>query len=279
MQTHRAFGNRMAVVALGLFIILTVWWLLLKPFQATDLESITHERYIWGSLYQLIALWGAICGFVISKSWGGTKSVMGRSIIAFSTGLLLQVFGQSFYSYYNLFSQIEAPYPSLGDIGYFGSIFAYIYGVLMLARASGVKVSLKSYANQAKALLIPLILLLFTYIFFLRGYEFDWTDKLKVILDFGYPLGQAFYVSLAILTYFLSRNILGGKMRQPIFYILLALIVQYCSDFNFLYQANQETWYVGGYGDFFYMFSYLIMTMSLIYIEITLRRISDSSAQ
>jgi hypothetical protein len=266
MTKYPIFKNKMSLIASGLFVVLTIWWLTLSPFQTTDLDTLTHKRYIWGSTYQVIALWGAICGFVISKFWGGTKSVMGRSVIAFSVGLLLQVLGQSFYSYYNLFAQIEAPYPSFGDVGYFGSIFAYIYGVSLLARASGVKVSLKSYSNQAKAVMIPLLLLLFSYSFFLINYEYDFGNKLKIFLDFGYPLGQAFYVSLAILTFLLSKKFLGGMMKGPILFLLIALIVQYFSDFNFLYQASQETWYVGGIGDFLYMLSYFVMALSLIHI-------------
>jgi hypothetical protein len=114
--------------------------------------------------------------------------------------------------------------------------------------------------------MIPLLLLLFSYSFFLINYEYDFGNKLKIFLDFGYPLGQAFYVSLAILTFLLSKKFLGGMMKGPILFLLIALIVQYFSDFNFLYQASQETWYVGGIGDFLYMLSYFVMALSLIHI-------------
>jgi hypothetical protein len=267
---------RTADITLLVLVIITGWWISLHPFLPSSVDSVVRARYIWGSSYQVIALWGAVCGLFIGQLWGGTRSVIGRSIIAFSCGLLLQVFGQSVYSYYNLFAHIEAPYPSLGDIGYFGSIFAYLYGAFLLARASGVSVSLKSYRNQLLAVLLPILLLLTTYLIFLQGYVFDWAHPVKVFLDFGYPLGQACYVSVAILTLLLSRKVLGGMMRGAVLLLLIALIVQYCSDFNFLYQANQNSWYVAGYGDYLYVVSYFLMSIALMYIGHVFSKIRES---
>src|SRR6185369_3281343 len=106
--------------------------------------------------------------------------------------------------------------------------------------------------------------LIASYMIFLQGYEFDWSNPLRVFLDFGYPLGQAFYVSLAILVFILSKNFLGGLMRPKVLLILLAIAVQYIADYNFLYQAYNETWVNGGYGDYIYLISYFLMTFALI---------------
>ncbi len=257
--------NRMAQSVILLFTIITVWWIALNPLLNSDLTS--QQKYVWGSTYQILALLGAIYGFIIAKSWGGLKSTFGKALIFFSLGLLFQVFGQSVYSYYNLVARIEAPYPSIGDIGYFGSVIMYICGAFLLTKLAGSRISLRSLGNKFLALLIPLGILIASYLFFLRQYEFDFSYPLKVFLDFGYPLGQAFYVSLAILALILSRKVLGGIMRKPIIFFIAALLVQYFSDFNFLYQANQGAWYVGGIGDFLYSLSYLLMALSIIYTK------------
>lgn len=261
-------------VAVLFFLILTVWWFLLNPF--SNNESLVYSKYIWGSCYQIIAIWGGICGLLISRSFGGFKSFLGKSIIFFSLGLLFQTWGQSSYSYYNLFANVQAPYPSIGDIGYFGSVIVYIFGVLFLSKVSGAKFSLKLIRNKIQAFLLPLIMLLGSYVIFLRNYEFDWSNWLKIFLDFGYPLGQAFYVSIAILTLILTRNILGGIMKKPVVLILVSLIMQYISDSNFLFQANNGNWYVGGVGDFLYMISYLMMAISLIVLGSTSEKIKNS---
>ena len=120
-------------------------------------------------------------------------------------------------------------------------------------------------------------MLIISYIIFLRNYEFDWTNKIKIFLDFGYPLGQAIYVSLAVLTLILTAKVLGGIMKKPVILFLVALIMQYVSDFNFLFQANNGSWYVGGIGDFLYMLSYLLMTLSIIQIGYSLRSLKESN--
>ncbi len=253
----------MAQAVLALFVVLGVWWVYLSPFSPPTDEN-QFSRYVWGASYQLIAILGGVWGLTVSRSWGGFRSVVGRSIGAFSLGLLFQAFGQSVYSFYNLFLKVEAPYPSLGDIGFFGSIPLYIYGALLLAKASGVAVSLRTFANKMQAVVIPLVLLVVSYLFFLKDYEFDFSNLLQVLLDFGYPLGQALYVAFAILTFLLSRRTLGGMMKGPVLLLIVALLAQYVADYNFLFQFSRESWYVGGYGDFLYLFAYLTMALSLI---------------
>lgn len=243
-----------------LFIALTIWWFLSPTFGSSS------ERFLgdFPSIYAILALLGAISGILISYRWGGTRSVIGRAILMFSFGLFAQVFGQIAYAFMSFYLHIDVPYPSIGDIGYFGSIPLYIAGVFYLAKASGVKVNLQSFKHQLIAIIIPLLTLIGGYALFLRGYEFDWTNLTKILLDFGYPLGQALYISLAILTYLLSRGVLGGKMKNRILFILGALCIQFFSDYTFLYQSSRGTWTAGGVNDYMYLTAYFLMTVGLI---------------
>ncbi len=257
-----ATGGLSSIFAILVFFALLVWWIVLHfGIHATSLQF-----QLWASAYQILAFIGFIFGFRAAMQWGGLKSVLGRAIFAFSFGLLFQCFGQSSYSYYIYYLHQPVPYPSIGDIGFFGSIPCYLYGAIMLAQASGAKFSLKSYRNQLQAVLIPVVLLGISYIFFLQDYVFDFTNPIKIFLDFGYPFGQALYVSVAILAYLLSRKFLGGAMRLPIICFIVALILQYASDFMFLYQSNKGTWYAGGTNDLLYSISYLALTLALVYI-------------
>ena len=251
--------------AVALFAVLFAWWIYLTAAYAPD-QALTAKG-IWGASYQVLALWGGAWGLIVSRSWGGRRSVMGRAIGAFGIGMLLQVLGQSVFSWYNLFAGVEMPYPSLADLGYFGSIPFYAYGIYNLGRASGIRVSLKSVSSQIQAVAIPVVVLGMSYFYFLRSYEFDWSSPLRVFLDFGYPLGQAFYVSVALLVYLLSRKTLGGAMKEKVLFILAALAVQYLADYNFLYQAAAGSWGVSGYGDVVYMTAYFLMGVGLIQLK------------
>lgn len=260
-------SKQASIIARVFFIVYTIWWLYLLLFVSPD--NIQYELFT-GS-YGLLALFGGVGGLFIAKHWGGWKSLMGKSVGFFSLGLLFQEFGQLAYSYlyYIQFKGAEVPYPSIGDLGYFGSIPLYIMGTVYLAKASGISISLRNVQNKISAIVVPVLVLALSYFMFLQGYEFDWSAPLVILLDFGYPLGQAMYVSLALLTYYLSRKTLGGVMQSKIRYILLALAVQYFADYTFLYQASQGTWVAGGVNDFLYLVSYFMMATALFNLRMS----------
>ncbi len=243
------------------FLCLSFWWLSMYVRGLMD----APENNYFTLTYPLLSLVGGIAGIIFANKWGGLKSLLGRSMTMFSYGLLAQFFGQAMYAYYIYIKGIEVPYPSWGDLGYFGSVIFYIFGAILLAKVSGLKFTVKSVHGKIQAIFIPLLLLVLSYLYFLRSYEFDFSDKLRIFLDFGYPLGQAVYLSIAILALLLSRNFLSGIMKKPIIFLIFALVFQYFSDFMFIYQSNMETWYVGGVNDYFYFISYFLMTIALVY--------------
>lgn len=263
---HKEWSAKVATV---FFILMTIWWVSLFVSGAKE----TSQNYLFGATYGIISLWGGFWGLVISKRWGGFSSTIGRAIILLSLGLLAQEFGQLVFSYYNIFLKVEIPYPSLADFGFFGSIPFYIIGMVHLAKAAGSKFSLNTIVNKLQIVVVPLFMLVVSYLLFLRGYEFDFSDPLRVFLDFGYPFGEALYISVAILAYFLSRKILGGVMKSRILFLIGAFVMQYLADFNFLYQNSQGTWINGGYGDYIYFLAYFVMTLGLIQLKTVLDKL------
>ncbi len=244
------------------FGVLTVWWAVLFFIFRGEKQG---QNLIWAACYQIIALWGGIIGLcIVSRLWGGVRSVMGRAVVSLSAGLLMQVLGQSVFSFYTTILRIDIPYPSLADIGFFGSIPFYVYGIILLGKSSGAHISLKSFQSKLQAVVIPLLMIIVSYLSFLRNYNIDSPNLIRIFLDFGYPFGQAIYISIAILVYILCRGILGGVMRKKILLILFALTVQYIADYNFLYQALKGTWANGGYGDYIYLSAYFLMSLSLV---------------
>jgi hypothetical protein len=189
---------------------------------------------------------------------------MGKSIFFFSLGLLFQEIGQITYSSYIYFLHIPVPYPSIGDLFFYGTIPLYIAAVIYLAKASGIHISLRSFENKLQAILIPLGVLTFSYLMLLQNYIFDWSNPLKTVLDFVVPFGQAIYISLAILTHTLTKGILGGLMKNKVLTILFALLIQYMADWTFIYQASRGTWYAGGIDDYMFLCAYFLMTLGLL---------------
>ncbi len=262
------------IIPVSIFVLYSTWWFLLRQF---DFDLTRNSRQLWGATYQILAIYGGIVGVLVSKKWGGYKSLVGKALLMFSLGLFLQSFGQTFSSWYVYYFNVESPaYPSIGDIGFFGSVIAYIYGVILLSKVGGIKTSLKKLHNKVWAFVVPVIILSVSYFLFLRGYEFDPSNLLKVFFDFGYPFGQALYVSIAIIALLASKNVLGGIMKRPILFIIFALIFQYFSDFFFLYEANLGVWYVGNINDYLYCASYFLMTLALIRMYVIYNNIKEA---
>ncbi len=270
-KIEKLFSYKFLNILVVLFVGFALWRL--------ALDLITFENHdlkiqVWAASYQFIAWVGAIAGLYLSRYWGGYKSIMGRAAIAFSLGLLMQSFGQSVFSYY-FYHGIELPYPSLADVGFFGSIPFYIYGMVLLAKSSGAHV--KSLGNKLLALGLPLALLVYSYSEFLKGYDFSAVPNLQIFLDFGYPLGQAIYISIAILAYILSRNTLGGMMRSVILFFIGALVMQYVSDYTFLHQSMNGTFIGGGSVDCLYFASYFLMALSLTKLGMVFEKLRSTT--
>lgn len=254
------------------FVGLSVWWFSIFGRGLTE----GSENDYFTLLYPLMALIGAVIGFVASKKWGGFSSVFGKVIGLFSIGLFFQFIGQALYAYFIYVEQIEVPYPSLGDVGYFGSILFYIAGLITLGKIVATKANFRSLQGKALSIILPVLLLLGSYLFFLNDYQFDGGMNVVSFLDFGYPLGQATYLSIAILMLLASIRVQGGILKSSIIFLLASLVFQYFSDFMFLYQANKGTWYVAGPNDYLYFCSYFLMTCSILYIDHLFIKLRDA---
>jgi len=256
---HNKNSKYLIWFAVMLYTVLALFWLY---------ASLTHKtgdyRLAFGATYGLMALTGAVVGFSKAGQWGGRKSTMGLTILFLAIGLAFAEFGQLVFSYYNIVKQVEIPYPSLADVGFFGSIPLYILGALYLGHTSGVKLSLKKPGIKLVAVIVPALLVFSAYHFFLKGYDFKGTSALQILLDFGYPIGQAIYVAVAVFVFLAVNSKLGGLMRSRILLVLVAFVAQFVADFNFLYQNSHDTWVNGGYGDMLYLTAYFVMTISLI---------------
>jgi hypothetical protein len=263
------------IIGTLLFLALTGWWVWVRQ---SGYVGETDQAELFSAVYGVMALFGGVCGLFASKKWGGAKSLVGKSTLFFALGLLAQVFGQVSYSAYTYLFHKEIPYPSVGDIGYFGSIILYIIGGLYLIKALSVSSVLKSKVNVFWTVSVPIALLAGSYMFFLNGYEFDFSKPLVVFLDLGYPFGQAIYIALGILAFLLSRKYLGGIMKPVILFLIFALFAQFVADFMFLYRVNRDLWETAGINDYSYLASYFVMTIALLKLGGVVDAMSSTSS-
>ena len=84
------FKNKFFYVFVSVFILLafSIWWIYISSF---GIESTEQARQIWAASYQIMAILGGIIGIIISRHWGGYKSILGKTILSFSFGLFLLI--------------------------------------------------------------------------------------------------------------------------------------------------------------------------------------------
>lgn len=258
----KIFKSKTGLLITLLFILLGLWWLSF----AVRGEISDSERELFSDSYWIVGFIGGLTGLRTAKLWGGFKSIFGKSLSFFSLGLMAQSFGQVTYTFYARVLEQGNPYPSFADIGYFATIPLYIMAILYLAKACNIRITKASIFGKLQAFILPAALVATSYSIFLKNYEFDWSQWLTVLLDFGYPLGDALYIAFAVLTFLLSRKVLGGILRNKILLLLFALVVQYTADFSYLYQTIHETWIPGGLNDGIYLLAYFLTAMAIVRI-------------
>ncbi|KKS07136.1 hypothetical protein A3K01_01620 [candidate division WWE3 bacterium RIFOXYD1_FULL_43_17] len=257
--------------AVLLLVVYTFWWVWLAFFVSPE----SSYRHGFSITYGVIAGYGGFLGLIIARKFGGLKSYVGKSLIFFSLGLLGQFFGQLAYDVEYYITYVENAYPSYGEIFFFSSIPFYIFGVWYIGKASGWGVSLRSLRNKIGSIIFPIIIVAISYFMFIKGSDFTGQSLIAIILSFAYPIGQAIFVSLALLAYYLSGNVLGGAMKNRVIFILFSLVFQYVADTVFLYKTIQGTWMQADFSEYLFALSYALMTFAIIEFLVVYHQLED----
>lgn len=254
-KTQNSFFLLFLAVLYGIFL----GWGLLSSISTTF-----PYRSLFFDTYWTIIIPGLLIGLSAAIHWGGLKSLVGKGILLLCLGLAGQLFGQVVFStLYTLYPD-GVPYPSLADLGYFGSIPLYCIGTWYIARAAGAELGLKQKSGILKVIIIPILLLIFTFYFFVGSLDLNFAEPITTILNFGYPIGQAVYVTAGILAFSLSSGWLGGTLRKGVLLIVLSLLIQYVADSSFLYLSGQGLWQAGGINDVLYLTAYFVLSLGFL---------------
>ena len=224
----------------------------------------TNINYLHTVLLTLIPGIGGGVGLYRMQQWGGYKSIVGKSLFFSSIGMLFWASGSLFWIFYNFILRVDAPYPSLADLGYGQVYFWWGIGIVMLANATSVKFDVNQSKEKIYFLCAPIVMAIVTFNFiFLQahGGTLLYDNPLKVLVDVMYPLGDVVILTLVVLVSGSTFNYLGLRLRLPIVIFLLGLMFNYVADLYFSYTTTIGSYYVGSMTDLF--FTIAIFTMSL----------------
>ena len=240
------------IIFLSILLAINVIWSLLlhlSPVHATI------WNYLFGASYAIIYFVGGAYGMWKGMSQNKT-SVMGKTLIFLGLGIFFWGVGNAIWVYYNLFGNVEIPYPSAADVAYV---------VLYPAVAAGCFYFIKLFkplvtkALARDAVLIIAVTAVATFYLFRP----DLTAGLPFwqrFFNFFYPLGDAVLLSLALI----MLRISAGKVQRGMSMLILALFVQAIADFFFTTRTSAGTYWNGDISDLLYAVSGFIFAISLI---------------
>lgn len=226
-------------------------------------------NYLYSFLFGLTPLIGGIVAIRKSSLWGGWKSSLGKAVLLIGIGIFCWGAGEMIWSYYNFFTGVAAPYPSLADIGFAPSIFFYGIGVIYLSRVTGAKFGLRNPAARLFVTLMPFVILALSYYLLIvvaRGGVIvpDGETALKAFLDIVYPLGDFVSVVVAVIISGLSFRYLGGLYRYDIIALLLGLVMMFIADTIFSYTTTIGTYYNANFGDLMLTLGTALLTFGVL---------------
>ena len=236
----------------SLFMLFTAWFVWNDELTTIGIPDVGH-------VYGITALIGAIYGFKVSLRWKHLPNLV-NALRWLAIGLLCQFFGQVSYTYYTEMLNIYTPYPSFGDIGYFGGVLAYLAASIYLAKSYGLKLKAIGHKEYSQFFGTLLVIYIVAYILFFREYVVDFSHPVKLFLDFGYPGLQGIYVAIAFVTYLRAKTVQSTLSKKTVFF-LFVLAWQFFCDYMFIYQAYYEIWQHNGLNDYFYFLSYVFVNI------------------
>ena len=212
----------------------------------------------------LIPLIGGMFGIRNAISWGGGKTIMGKSTAALGLGLIAWSGGMIIWNYYLFFTTISVPYPSIADAIFVLSWPLWTYGILQLSKANGIKFAMQ---KMGKGFLWIPIAITFISVYLLvyvarGGISYD-NNPFKLFFDLFYPLGDIVILSVTASVYMLLRKFIGGMYKFPTLLLMVGFSLNYAADFLFSYTTTKGTYFNGHFADFLFTTTMFVLALAL----------------
>jgi len=261
---HHTTLKTLMGVLIALLILALVWDAALFLQSAKD----TPWNFTYNIMYSLLFFFGGVVGVWYVRTPQG-KGTFGRALAFIGLGLIAWGLGLLVWAYYNFFSNVEIPYPSLADI-----LFVFIYPGLGI----GVWYLLKIYRPLittrliAESILIVLVAIAITVAIngenlkaFQAPYdpgdpETEGLSLMQKFFTFFYPLGDIAILSGALII----LRVGGGKIQRGVLLLIAGMVLMTIADYLFTYRTIQETYWNGDIADAFYTLAAFMMSFGII---------------
>ncbi len=221
-------------------------------------------------IFSLIAFWYFYSAWSTSDARDVSKQIWGQ----FAAGILLWAVAEIIWGYYEVFLEIEVPYPSLADLLWIPGYLPLFGGLIMRYRMFNVKLD----TRQVFSLILVIVLFLLATIYFVIQpivTEFDPERLFESLLNLFYPMGDLILFVLATLILFSFEK---GRFAVTWMFIALGFITVSVSDLIFSYTSWYGYYYPDGninfisfFVDATYALSYLLLALGIYAYNLLLK--------
>ncbi|HCI05705.1 TPA: hypothetical protein DEX28_03075 [Patescibacteria group bacterium] len=247
------YKNPDFIILCVLFLVNIVWDILL--YLNPDHQTIWN--YLLNASYGLMFLYAGVYG-VLKGSTLDSASPIRKMMFWLGVGFISWGAGLFTWTYYNLFLNIETPYPSLADI-----LFIMAYPAIGLACSYFIKFfkPLLTPKIIRDSVLLAVLATGFSFYVFNPSLspELGFWEK---FFNLAYPVGDSIIMSMA----FMMFRIGVGRMQPGFLVFLGGLSVMIVADFAFAIQTSKEVYWNGSISDLLFIISIFIINLSMIMV-------------
>ena len=197
-------------------------------------------------------------------------------LILLSIGLIFWSIGQALWVWYNIFGQVEIPYPSFADYGYFMCGLLWLWGTRLIR--SRLQIS-RAARWTPSAVSIFMIVIHSILIFLARNGNFAMPeDPIKTILDYYYPTVAALNLGVLLICVFStsSDGIINARLNRALRWILVGTTSWYIADTGFsittsLPESHSWTFTSGNWVDFTFATAFWIVGIGIALFPVIVR--------
>ena len=232
-----------------------MYWGYLQIIPAKD----TLLNYYFNVIVAFFYLAGGIISYFLYRKTD--NSTLKSIFLLFGLSLFSYSIGSFIWSYYNIVSKTEIPFPSLADVFYLlypvfiGAGFWYI---LDLFNFKPSKTNIK--------LSLVIVLLVFFVVFFIFNKQTLDTDQplIATLLNLLYPLSDSFLIALGIIAFTAV-----GQISYGMFSTITALFFMVAGDITFTYRQTNGIYWNGDISDLFFLISavFIVIGVYRLYLK------------
>lgn len=241
-------------------LFLNIFFLLII-FYHIYLYSIEDHFTIWNNIYGIVTsfipIYGGIFGLLSIRKFK-KDSLISKAILLLSISGILYGIATLTWGLVATFTQNDLPYPSIADFFYIIYYFIAGAGALLLLKIYTIRFNSKVLLQFLGIMIISG----FITFHFLGLPGFDNSDPFTSIFDTFYVLGDFFLFAITLIALLIA----GGKMTKSILFLVISFTSQIIGDFFFLYMIENDLFWDGSYGDFFFTLSGLTLSFGIIYL-------------